>query len=586
VVAVPVQGNFYVAPNGDDGNAGTLEAPFATIGKAQEAVRAVAAEGLKKDVTVILRGGVYTLDTCLVFGPEDSGTAEHSITYAAYAGEKPVISGGRVITGFKKAEGNKWTANLLGTPSTTQAAQAPPASSATWSFRQLFRGDVRLVRGRFPNAGKLLTVESVNPEVTEIVLKEVPGLENLDGKNAELVMFQNWSISRVPIVRSEGKKVVTSAPVGWIGHGAMTTASPGKPVYVENALEFVDEPGEWYLDYDSGVLTYKAGSGEDPNQETFVAPKLQQLLVVKGTADKPVRNLHFEGLTFEYCEWPLPESGYRGIQAGHYGTTMQERTYVLPLALEFTYAEDCMLHKCTIAHTGASGIGFGAACKHNTVDQCDVFDIGGNGIMVGWRGDHLGLAGNESLSNDWADKAMVPVDNEITNCYVRNCAAVNHGAVGIYDGFCAGTKIRHNHVAEMPYTGISVGFRWNESETSQRDCKVEYNHIHGCMKMLADGGGIYTLGYQPGTVLRGNLIYDIKRSAYAHGGAPNNGIFFDQGSKAFIVEGQIIYDTAGKPIRFNQTNEGNLSWGKNHFGVGPNDPDFPREAARLAGPQQ
>lgn len=216
----------------------------------------------------------------------------------------------------------------------------------------------------------------------------------------------------------------------------------------------------------------------------------------------------------------------------------------------------------------------------------EMFDIGGNGVMVGWRGEHLGLTGDESLSKDWPDKAMVPVDNEITNCYVNNCAAVNHGAVGIFDAFSAGTKIRHNHVAEMPYTGISVGFRWNESETSQRDCKVEYNHIHDCMKMLADGGGIYTLGYQPGSVLRGNLIYNIKRSVYAHGGAPNNGIFFDQGTKAFLVEGQIIYDTAGKPIRFNQTNEKNLSWGKNYFGIRPNNPDFPREAARQAGPQQ
>jgi len=573
VIGAPVQGDFFVAPNGDDGNVGSIEAPFATIGKAQEAVRALVAEGLKTDVTVRLRGGVYPLDACLVFGTEDSGTADYSITYAAYGDEKPVISGGRAITGFEKGENGEWTVELV------------DAKNGKWRFRQLFRGDDRLPRGRFPNADKLLTVESVNPAVTEIVFKEVPGLEKLDGKNAELVVFQNWSISRVPVVRSEGKKVVTAAPVGWIGHGSATTASPGKPAYIENVREFVDEPGEWYLDYDSGVLTYLAVPGNDPKQESFVAPKLQQLLVVKGTADKPVRNLRFEGLAFEYCGWSLPEFGYLGIQAGHHGTTMQERTHVLPLALEFTYAEDCLLSRCRVAHTGASGVGFGEGCRRNKVDRCEMFDIGGNGVMVGWRGDYLGLTGNESLSKDWPDKAMVPLNNEITNGYVHNCAAVNHGAVGVYDAFCDGTKISHNHVSNMPYTGISVGFRWNESETSQRNCIVEYNHIHDCMKMLADGGGIYTLGYQPGTVLRGNLIYSIHRSAYAHGGAPNNGIFFDQGSKGYLVEGQIIYDTSGKPIRYNQTNENNLNWGKNFLGVLPDSSEFPEDLAKQAGPE-
>jgi hypothetical protein len=85
-------------------------------------------------------------------------------------------------------------------------------------------------------------------------------------------------------------------------------------------------------------------------------------------------------------------------------------------------------------------------------------------------------------------------------------------------------------------------------------------------------------------VLRGNLIYDIQRSSYAHGGAPNNGIFFDQGTKGLLVEGQIIYNTSGDPIRFNQTNKDDLTWKDNSFGVPPTDPKFPAAAAGKAGP--
>ncbi len=135
----------------------------------------------------------------------------------------------------------------------------------------------------------------------------------------------------------------------------------------------------------------------------------------------------------------------------------------------------------------------------------------------------------------------------------------------------------------MPYTGISIGFRWDSEETTQRNCTVEFNHVRDVMKMLADGGAIYTLGYQPGTVLRGNLLHDVHRSAFAHGGAPNNGIFFDQGSKGYLVEENIIYHTSGEPIRFNQTGPENLTFNTNYFGVSPEDSGFPGDAAAQAG---
>ena len=59
----------------------------------------------------------------------------------------------------------------------------------------------------------------------------------------------------------------------------------------------------------------------------------------------------------------------------------------------------------------------------------------------------------------------------------------------------------HNVIHDMPYTGISIGYRWDTTPTSLVRCVAEYNHIYDVMKTLADGGGIYTLGFQPGTVL-------------------------------------------------------------------------------------
>jgi len=85
------------------------------------------------------------------------------------------------------------------------------------------------------------------------------------------------------------------------------------------------------------------------------------------------------------------------------------------------------------------------------------------------------------------------------------------------------------------------------------------------MKALADGGGIYTLGFQPGTVLRGNLIHDVHRSAYAHGGAPNNGFFIDEGSKGFRFESNVVHRTSGQSVRFNQCQREWHTWNGNAF---------------------
>ena len=118
--------DFYVAPDGKDTDPGTLEKPFATVARARDAVRGKLAAGLDADVLVLVRGGVYPQTETLSFGPEDSGTEKHSVTYAAYPGEKVVLSGGRRITGWTKGNGEIWTAEIA------------EAKAGKWYFRQLF----------------------------------------------------------------------------------------------------------------------------------------------------------------------------------------------------------------------------------------------------------------------------------------------------------------------------------------------------------------------------------------------------------------------------------------------------------------
>ncbi len=558
---------FYVAAHGNDENPGTLSQPFATLERSRDAIRSLA--GNHAGVQVLVRGGVYVLQQPLVFEPQDSAPEGCTVVYKAFQDEKPLISGGRLITGWQKQEKNRWTATL------------DKVSGEGWWFRDLYKDGLRLPRGRFPQQG-MLTIRGASPDAKQIFFAEK--LPALPLQDLELVILQNWSISRALIAAVDAQGVLTRTPCGWVGH-EWTTAQPGKRAYLENALAFVDEPGEWHLDRHSGLLTYQAAENENPNDHSFIAPCCEQLLILQGRRGKPVRGILFQGLDFAHAGWSLPEIGYAGIQACFYGpgyTT--DPTYGLPPAIQWSYAEQCGFDRCRLQHTGASGMGLAAGCRDNRIEGCTFADIGGNGVMCGWRAE-ADRPPRNWFDNDWADSSDAPRNNRISNCLVTRCGAQLFGAVGIFDAFSRNTAILHNWVYDLPYTGISIGFRWDTTATSQCSCRVENNHIHDVMKLLADGGGIYTLGWQPGTVLKGNLIHDVHRSAFTHGGAPNNGIFFDEGSKGFHIEKNVIYATSGEPIRFNQNKKEWHSWKDNVFGRSPDDPDFPKEAAAEAGLQ-
>lgn len=104
--------DFYVSPDGSDVWSGTLcdpvaggnDGPFATLERARDAVRDLK-KSKSSDIVVLIREGTYQLDKTVVFGLEDSGAGESTITYAAYPGEKPVFSLGRIITGLEKVTG-------------------------------------------------------------------------------------------------------------------------------------------------------------------------------------------------------------------------------------------------------------------------------------------------------------------------------------------------------------------------------------------------------------------------------------------------------------------------------------------------
>ena len=135
----------YVALNGNDAWTGTLPAPNAsktdgplkTIEGAKGFIRKLKSGGrLTGPITLFLRGGTYRIREMLVFTPEDSGTSEAPITYAAYRNEAPVVSGGFEIRNWKQTGSTLETTIPSGT-----------------HFQDLYVNGKRAVRSRHPNVG-------------------------------------------------------------------------------------------------------------------------------------------------------------------------------------------------------------------------------------------------------------------------------------------------------------------------------------------------------------------------------------------------------------------------------------------------
>lgn len=543
--------NYFVdaAKGSDETGDGSIDKPFKSIAKAKAFIQPLLAN-MQSDIVINLRAGTYYLEETLEFTTADSGSNGFDVVYRSYDSEQAVISGGTQISGWTQVdkEKNIWSASANGVISRTffvngsRAQRARTALATIKDYTQVGEG-----------------TDASN--VLEGMLTHTHGFTSTDMKWAdferqsdmEMVFVWGFHAPRIPIAEivNQGNCVLfKTTDLAWSvfydkrAHAYGESFHPFNSLYfIENAYELMDEPGEWYLNRDTDTIYYIPREGEDMTKAEAYMGRLEHLVSGLGSKAELISNIRFDNLAFMHTSWAQGETeeGWVDIQAGFYkGAGPDTVSGIRPsAALEFQYVRNIDFVGCTFAHIGNAALDFSTSSQNITIASNNIYDISNNGIMLGGHNDSLDYNPRTSQYT-----LIRSVDNLIIDNTIHNIGAEYYDACGIVRGYTYNTIVAYNTITDIPYTGMSIGWGWGHGTGDREQTEKKYpdgmfsgnavlcNRIDNACQILADGGGIYTLGRQDNMLIAGNYITKIGEQ----------GIYLDNGSGNITVRDNVLLD--------------------------------------------
>lgn len=531
---------------------GSFNAPFKTLNNARETLQSTLLNSTEENIYVVFQPGEYVPENynAFVFTPEDC-SAEKNVIFTSFSGEKAKITGARHIAGFSVYDAEKGI----------YRAKVPAGTNS----RQLYVNGIKATRARsvedikgFTNLDQGTKDDPFNN--LGLISTDTSFLDYKYPNEVELAFIENW--------RHQYIMVDTISPTedGQVHFGFTDDGNAAKwksitrlntpaklPVYVENALELLDEEGEWYLDTHENFVYYKPRYFEDMQTADVVIPAMEKLVNITGTVDAPLQNIRFENIDFEYSTWNYPTENRAFLNGQNATYSNGTGGMLMDGAVELKNVKNITFDNCDFSRLGSIALKMTGAVQNCSVIGNEFYELSGTAIALG-----------DVSSNEWnvrypTEKKYYITDNLIANNYIHKVATDYYSAAAICAGFPKNTVIRNNELTDGSYSGMHTGWGWGSTAPSgTENFVVEKNYIHDFMNWrLFDGGGIYTLGNTGGTAENPNLIHrnyfkDIKNL--------NGDIYPDEGSTFWKVSENVV-DQKNYPIHYaKETSSAAVTW--------------------------
>lgn len=454
---------YYVdAVKGSDDNKGTETAPFATISKARDAIRGL--EALPDGgITVMLEDGTYEQDETLLFTPEDSGTEKAPIIYRARNEGKAVISGGKAITGWKKADVTEEMA-----PAARGKVYVAEVQKG-WRFHDLYVNGERQQVSRSHNTDKWREWPkfygrapiSYDAEKGTKVVFEEGELDGLEGdEDVEVILMPVMYWNSIPVLaeidpRNRTAYLRSRIPSNfWPDH-----FDEGEGNYnIINTLKYLDEPGEWCIDSRKGKVYYWPENEAVIHRDRIVAPKPYELVRLQGDRaedhfEKLVEYITFDGLAFQYTD-RLPEDKLPEDWVIRNAENPDAAVY-------FDGTRNCRFVNNRISHSGSYGVTVNRFGQNNEILHNRMYDLGSGGVQLHGYG-----VGTVDVNHH-----NVVMYNSI---YKMGAAPYQHApGLAVFGSGC--NTMAYNHIVGAPYAAVSIVGTDEKSISTRADNRGAYD---------------------------------------------------------------------------------------------------------------
>lgn len=497
---------YYPSPTGRG-----ADGPLFSLQEAIDCVAEIRGGGALQPIVIKIIGGEYFIES-----PVRISSPVSNIIIEPYGDNTVVFNAGKRIDGFKKAVFNG--KECLGT-------YIEDVKTGKWNFTDLYVNGRRADYTRYPESGFLFKISAENPgeelyDSSKWFIADKNDLNEIENiEDCILSYCHYWIDEHSPIEsydRETGKLTMAYNSRFNINHNFQ--------YYLENVPSMFGKPNQWYLDRKNGMLYYLPISSELTSGDLCVyAPVSDFILGLSEVQSVRIKGIEFKNSRGDYSS---NQDVFGNLQNKKYASDAQGVSNAKGI-VNFERSSGITIEDCCFSDFGLHGINVGDGCRNIKIIGNTFSDGGAGGIKV--DGGEYGRRPDTFIHNV-----------EISDNHIKRCGRRYFSACGVLVKNASECKIIHNHIEDLFYTGISVGWTWGYRPNVSRENLISKNHIHNIGQgMLSDMGGIYLLGAQPGTVVSYNLIHDVKSLEY--GGWA---IYNDEGSSGIVVENNVCYNVS------------------------------------------